>query len=293
MNHAKTCIVVEIALLKIPRQSFEESVEKHLKKDYFNYHIVYCEDLNSAKVKVEECVREYYDFVIIGGGNSFINRLASLLVRKQTCMGILPLGSLNGLASHLKVNYPLLEDSFESINRRTIKQIDTASLNEHFFLNIAGLGLDASLVRKFEHSKLPSGFSLLFSVLAEYRKAKKHWVRVLTGEEEYSGSVFWLVITNGKQYGDRLYINPRASISDGMLEVCIFKKPNWFELPFFIWNLIRKNDFSESRMIRLRAREFYIENRFPFLQMDGILLDAPAEIRVAADPQSLRILVNK
>ena len=85
MNHAKTCIVVEIALLKIPRQSFEESVEKHLKKDYFNYHIVYCEDLNSAKVKVEECVREYYDFVIIGGGNSFINRFVFLQASWQAC----------------------------------------------------------------------------------------------------------------------------------------------------------------------------------------------------------------
>lgn len=293
MTLVKSCIVVESILLRMPRQTFEERVVNHLKKDYFNYRIVYCEDLNSAKKTVEECVLEDYDFVIVGGGNLFVNRLAELMVKKKTCMGIIPLGYLNGLASHLKINYPLLEDSFETMNRRTIKQIDTANLNEHFFLNIAGLGLDAALVRKFENKKMPTGFSLLFSVLAEFRKAKKHRVKVLSEEEEYSGSVFWLIISNGKQYGDRLYINPRASISDGMLEVCLFKKPNWFELPFFIWNLIRKNDFPESRMIRMRGREFYIENSFPYLQLDGILMDAPAEIRVAADPQSLRILVNK
>ncbi len=293
MNHARTCIVVCSNLLRMPKEGFEESVETHLKKDYFNYHIVYCEDLNSARKTVEACVREEYDFVIVAGGNEYINRLAELLVKKKTCMGIIPLGYLNGLASHLKINYPLLEDSFNSINRRTIKQIDTASLNEHFFVNIAGLGFDASLARKFENKKMPTGFSLLFSVMEEFRRAKKHWVRVLSEEEEYSGSVFWLIISNGKQYGDRLYINPRASISDGMLEVCMFKKPNWFELPFFLWNLIRKNDFPESRMIRMRGREFYIENNFPYLQVDGILMDAPAEIRVIADPQSLRILVNK
>ena len=105
------------------------------------------------------------------GGDGSVNETAKGLIGSKTAMAILPTGSGNGLARHLKI--PLdLKKAMEVINRAQQTCIDSISMDNEVFVNVAGIGFDAHIGWEFAKFGKRGFSSYLKVVLREFPKYK-------------------------------------------------------------------------------------------------------------------------
>ena len=164
------------------------------------------------------------DVVLSVGGDGTANEVARALVGRTAALGIVPMGSGNGLARALGIPLRPLDalDALETGVRRTI---DVGFLNGRPFLNVAGIGFDAAVSRAFHDSGRAGGRRGLLSYLrlslrelVGYRAPR---VVVETPDERIEARPFVLVLANGPQYGAGAVINPGGKLDDGQLELVL------------------------------------------------------------------------
>ena len=112
------------------------------------------------------------DLVAAWGGDGTINEVASALVYSETRLAIVPGGSGNGLARDLGV--PLESPAaLELAATGSRRLIDAGQIDESWFFNVAGVGLDAQIAQHIAVPGVRRGFSgyakITFSELPRYR----------------------------------------------------------------------------------------------------------------------------
>ena len=120
----------------------EKLVEQYLNLTIFDYQIVYTKASKHAIELANQAVADNVNIVVAVGGDGSINEIARGLIGSNTALAIIPAGSGNGLARHLKI--PLnIKKAIEIINNAKEKQMDTFQFNDECVFNISGVGFDA------------------------------------------------------------------------------------------------------------------------------------------------------
>ena len=104
-----------------------------------------------AKILAHEAVREGADLVVAWGGDGTINEVASALMHSRAALGIVPMGSGNGLAREIRVPADH-EAALLAALTGTDRTIDAGELNGRVFFNSAGVGFDAHVAAAFATS---------------------------------------------------------------------------------------------------------------------------------------------
>jgi diacylglycerol kinase (ATP) len=272
--------------------NFENLVSKHLNSKLFIAEFFYTEYHRHAEILSKELVDKKVPFIIAVGGDGTVNQVGSQLIGSSSTLGVIPSGSGNGFARHLKLSMNV-EDAIKVINKRTIKSIDTGRINEIPFLNIAGVGFDGHVSNVF-HSYDKRGLSGYAKVvLKEFVSFKSQNIVLETEDGEYNQEAFMVCFANGQQFGNRIYISPKASMSDGKLDVCIFKKPMLSYIPRMFYRMVNKRELPEKYFKDYKARTILLKHKFNFFHIDGEPFEAPSELAVKCVPSSLNVLVAK
>jgi YegS/Rv2252/BmrU family lipid kinase len=236
------------------------------------------------------------DVVLSVGGDGTANEVARALVGRTPALGIVPMGSGNGLARALGIPLRPLDalDALETGVRRTI---DVGFLNGRPFLNVAGIGFDAAVSRAFHDSGRAGGRRGLLSYLrlslrelVNYRAPR---VVVETPDERIEARPFVLVLANGPQYGSGAVINPGAKLDDGQLElVLVDERPIVALLAdaprLFLGGIERMRGYR-----RLRATRLQITGDGPLVaHRDGDPEAGAERVRVELQPRALTVLAT-
>jgi diacylglycerol kinase (ATP) len=88
------------------------------------------------------------DLVVAWGGDGTINEAASALVHTRVPLGIVPAGSGNGLATDLLIPSDPQAALRIAATGRTMR-MDAGCINDEWFFNIAGVGIDAVVAARF------------------------------------------------------------------------------------------------------------------------------------------------
>ncbi|MGB0403711.1 MAG: diacylglycerol/lipid kinase family protein [Salibacteraceae bacterium] len=245
-----------------------------------------------------EIAHEYRDapntVVCAVGGDGSLNEIARGLVNSNTPMGLIPVGSGNGLARHLKI--PLtVKGAIEVIKKDREIDIDTGYMNNEAFIVTCGVGFDAEVSYNFAQRSTRGllGYVKESIMLFPTYKAKKYKVTAngISKERE----AFSISVANASQYGNDAVIAYEASVTDGLIDLCIIKKyPKVFGpqigISLFMSNL------HNSRFYRgLQTEHILIESLNNetecHAQIDGesIIMQYPIEIKVS--PGSLKVIV--
>jgi YegS/Rv2252/BmrU family lipid kinase len=166
--------------------------------------------------------------IIAWGGDGTINEVASALVRSDVTLGIVPGGSGNGLARDLGIPLgarPALEVTATGGTRR----IDSGRIDDNWFFNVAGVGLDALIARYIARPDARRGLAgyarVTLTELPRYRPQTYHidW----PGRSEAHRALF-IALANSRQYGNGAQIAPAARLDDGQLDlVVVDAQPLW------------------------------------------------------------------
>ena len=127
-------------------------IEKYLDRSKYEYKILKTEYAGHASEIAQQAVQDKADIVVAIGGDGTINESFQALVNTELCFGIVPCGSGNGMARHLKIPRDL-KKAIDLINKGNTRKIDSCSVNDRPFLSIAGVGFDAHIAKLFDEAK--------------------------------------------------------------------------------------------------------------------------------------------
>jgi len=184
-----------------------------------------------------------YAQVIVCGGDGTINEAAQGLANTETALGVIPLGSGNGLAREIGMPLDNFGAACNTILKSRAVRCDLGKANGEYFINLAGIGIEADIAADFDRKKTRG--KLPYFEIAAKKLLKYRAPRVRIDMEGPAGArtirllPLTLVFSNGRQYGSGFKIAPLASFNDGLLDmVCIRRQhaakllaglPNFFK----------------------------------------------------------------
>jgi YegS/Rv2252/BmrU family lipid kinase len=240
--------------------------------------------------KAAQAVHEKLHTVVAVGGDGTINDVASQLVGSQTALGIIPMGSGNGLSRELKIPFDL-EKAFKLILRNRIKMIDTGMVNEKPFFNIAGIGFDAHIAGQFEEAQSRGLMGYLKLILQSYSSYVPERYTVEIGNQSISQSAFVLAVCNGRQFGNNAWIGPNAKLDDGQLDITLVKSARWFQLPGIIWWMFLQKIDRSRQIDSYRSNEILVKRESEGLvNLDGEPIKMSRFLNFSLVSKSLKVI---
>ena len=276
------------------KNNFPNIVDKYIDKEQYEYNIVFTEYANHATELTMKAIEDGYDYIAAVGGDGTINEIAKCLIGKEQILIIIPQGSGNGLARHLELPFKPERLINEVINNGKVYKIDTATMNGIPFISIAGIGFDALIAEYFAKDENRGFFTYAKLVTEEYPNFKpKEYTLIIDDNKTVECAPFFVTFANSNQFGYNAEISPKASVQDGLLDVCIFKKPNILEVPivatYFLAKQIDKSyfiDIYKAKKIRVIRKNDEVAN------IDGEAVAMSKDIIIEINPLSLNILLK-
>lgn len=163
---------------------------------------------------------EGFDLVVAAGGDGTVNEVANALSNTPTPLGIIPLGSGNGLARSLGIPQDVGE-ALRIIGEGHITRCDRGLVNGQPFYCTFGVGFDAAVSEKFASMKRRGRITYVRSVLREFFNYKSQPYAISIGGKVITERAFLIAVCNASQYGNNAYIAPQAKLSDGLLDLIV------------------------------------------------------------------------
>lgn len=272
------------------KNGFEQRAIEELDATVYDADFAFTKYVNHAYELAVGAVGSGIDVVVAVGGDGTINEIASALNGTSTVLGIVPEGSGNGLALYLGI--PLNERAaIRRLNRFESIMIDSGDINGHLFFNMAGIGFDASVSDRFANDKIRGPIGYLKAVLGEISTYKPKQYRLQIDGEKIEREAFMISVANSPQYGNNAYIAPQASITDGVLDVCIIHKFPLYTFPMMLFHLFNKTADKSEYVEIISGKQIHIARETAdAVHVDGEPKEMGTELEIDVNPSSLRIL---
>jgi diacylglycerol kinase (ATP) len=273
------------------KEHVPQLIQQHLDKATIESTIVFTEEAGHAHWLAKEASKTYQSIIAVGGDGT-VNEVASAVVGTQAALGILPFGSGNGLSRFLSIPMSTAK-AIQNINHNNLELIDAGQMNGQWFFNMAGMGFDAHISQVFAQ-KTKRGFITYFkSALQEIINYKSQSYHIEIDGIKYEREAFMLSFANSSQYGNNAHVSPRASVQDGLLDVCVIKPFPLYRFPEMGLRMFTKTADSSKYVEIIRGKKIQItRNAAGPAHIDGEpqAISASTEIKVV--PLSLKVIVG-
>lgn len=272
------------------KDGFEKAALEVLDNREFMAEFVYTKYQRHAYELAAKAVGDGIDAVVAVGGDGTINEVAAALSDTDIPLGIIPEGSGNGLALYLGI--PLNEKAaLRRLNRFETTRIDTGKVNGSPFFNMAGIGFDASVSDRFAHENTRGAIGYLKAVLMEISSYKTKKYQLEIDGVAYEREAFMISVANSPQYGNNAYIAPQASVTDGVLDVCIIHKFPLYTLPVMIFHLFAKTADQSDYLEILPGKEILIHcESEEAVHVDGEPKEMGKDLHITVNPSGLSVI---
>lgn len=237
---------------------------------------------------------EHIDLVIAAGGDGTIHAVASGLMWCGGTLGIIPMGTMNNLAHSLGI--PLsVEAACAIVSRGETRTIDVGQINEQTFLEVAGIGFEASLFPAGEEIKKTGLLSTVRGVilgLVSLFTFKPTRLKISFDEKKMrSYDAIQVTICNAPYYGAHFQVAPDILMDDGMLDVFIFRHFSKLEYLRYAVSISQGRRVFQPKILRRRVKSLRIESNGPLdIQADGMPRgQTPAVVKVVMGALRVRV----
>ena len=268
-------------------------IDERLDQSIYDYSIVKTEYAGHATQIAANAVQEKVDVVVAIGGDGTINEIARSLVHTNTALGIIPCGSGNGLARHLRIPMEP-KAAIDVLNRGHELCIDYGKINNIRFFCTCGVGFDAFISLKFADSGKRGLLTYLENTLHESLTYQPETYEIENEEGTMKYKAWLIACGNASQYGNDAYIAPQASLTDGLMDVTIMEPFTVLDVPSLSFQLFNKTIDQNSRVKTMRAKKIKIHRvNDGVMHFDGDPLMAGKELEVEIVPAGLRVIASE
>jgi YegS/Rv2252/BmrU family lipid kinase len=274
------------------KEVFLEELERLCRTQNMVYEVLKTRGDNDEE-RIEASIVSFQPNAVVAcGGDGTINLVGRCLIgHPELSLGIIPMGSANGLATELHIPEKL-EDALNVLCQGNTLMLDAVQINEQYYcLHLSDLGFNANIVEQFEKSNLRGQLAyLLFFVKSLFTDhVRRYYFRF--PEQGIQCTAAMVVLANGRLYGMGAEVNPKGRPGDGYFEVCIFRQYPWYAffgiLFRFLTGRLRASRYYEL----IRTQSVLISVHRPVeLQVDGEALGSYQDVSAKVIPQALRVL---
>ena len=255
--------------------------------DEFRVKIKQTQRPKHAKELALKSIKEGADVIVACGGDGTVNEIASSLVGSNVKLGIVPMGSGNGLASALKIPKSI-SGALNVIKNSNSTQIDVGEINKHYFFSNTGIGFDANVINNYSKTNQRRlGSYLKASLLTFFNNPPSLSVKITTESKSLRLKPFMVFVSNSNEMGYDISLTPKASIQDGMLDAIIVEPLNKLEIIYFGFLLLIKRPQSFKKAHYFLTKNLEITN----LEKGGVLAQIDGEsVQIKANQINIQIM---
>ena len=227
----------------------------------------------------EKVIAEKITDIIICGGDGTVNQVANSCRDIDVNIGIVPLGSGNGLAFAAKIPKQV-DKALDILFRGNAELIDSFYINKKFSCMLCGLGFDAQVAHDFSKQKKRGLFTYIKQSIKNFFAAKAYPFILSMDGTDLSTDAFFISIANSNQFGNNFTIAPRASLQDGLLDIVVVNKMSKLRM---LWSVMRQIRYGQ---IRLYEDKKYHRNEIHYFHAKKIIIQNPslAPLHIDGDP---------
>ena len=257
----------------------------------FEYEFTETRYQGHARLLAEQAAAEGCDAVVAVGGDGTANEVATALLHSDVALGIIPVGSGNGLVRGLGIPMAVRKAAHLLIDGET-RLIDAGRVHDRYFFGVAGFGFDALIGKIFNDQNfrgpLPY-FTIGFREFFFYRPE----VFILRFENRQIAVPALLVtVANTKTWGAGAIFAPDAQPDDGLLDICIIHRVKFFYALFHLPKLFTGKIDKLRKVDQYRTAHLQIVREKPGpYHYDGEPRDGDLELDIRVEPRALKIIV--
>lgn len=291
MENPNTIIIINPKSGNSSKINIIKKIESYFSSRNINYKLIKTEYAGHA----EEIAKEYADKaekIIAAGGDGTVNEIARAIKGTSTALGIIPLGSGNGLARDLHISMRL-DTALRTITNGDKRTIDYGIINKHPFFCTCGTGFDASVSLKFSNSNRRGLITYIEDTLTEWLNYSPiEYTITIDDEKPKNIKAFLIACANASQYGNNAYIAPEANISDGIMNVTIVEPFNMFDIPGLVIQLFTNSIDKNSKIKTFECKRLHITSDIDNpAHFDGEPLALGKEIDIEIINKGIHVIV--
>lgn len=209
-----------------------------------------------------DIIDETYSYILIAGGDGTVDSVVNAMKNKNINIpiGILPVGTANDFGKFINMPTDIQEACKQILDSKPVA-VDVGKINDKYFVNVASSGLFTDVSQKTDVNLKNTIGKLAYYLkgLEELPNFRKLKIKLLSRECNYDGEMYLLLVFNGKTAGN-FNLATEAEITDGKLDVIIFKAIQIIELlPLFI-KLLKGEHLDSDKVVYFKTDDLYIES---------------------------------
>ena len=225
---------------------------------------------------------EGFEKIVAAGGDGTINEVVNGLAGSNATLGLLPIGTVNVFATELGLPSHDLSSCWEIIRRNHTRLVDLPTANGKYFVQLAGVGLDAQVVKETSLAFKRSFGPLSYVISAAQIAARKPPRLLVDAENIGRMESSFVLVGNGRHYGGPFPFFKQAINNDGLLDVVAFKQLGYLEIIRYLQEVF----FSSE--IRLPEVEYFQTERLRISSEQEVPVELDGEL-VGTCPVSFEI----
>jgi diacylglycerol kinase (ATP) len=230
-------------------------------------------ETGDATAMAAAAARSGVDAVVAIGGDGTLNEVINGLDGFDTPLGIIPLGTANDFATQAGIPADV-DHAMDVILHRKPVRIDTASLNGRRFLNAStgGVGAEATAETPAEAKETLGAVAYAITGVRKFAEFESHRATFRGSDFAFDGEFMMFAIGVTRASGGGTLVTPNASVTDGLLDVCVVEA-------------MGRAEFARL-LLKIKRGEHLGEPGVHYAQLPSVLIEADTPLSVNVDGES-------
>jgi diacylglycerol kinase (ATP) len=249
--------------------------------------------------QVWETVRNGTTELIVAGGDGSVHEAVNGIMAAggEASLGVVPVGTGNDFAKAAGI--PLDWEAATTLLARRIadgahpRSTDLGRMNDRWFANGAGIGLDAKVTQIARSYRWPIGdlvyLAAIFRAMLDGIATPE--ILIESDELQWDGPLTLASVSNGPWVGGMFHIAPMAKNDDGVLELLVAAPVTRMRILQLLPKLMRGNHMDEREIVHASVRRVKIAAAAAVpSHLDGEMQPLQADFEIEILPDGLQLL---
>lgn len=244
-----------------------------------------------ARVRTENISR-----IVIVGGDGTVSQATNALRDLPVEFAIIPAGSGNGLARAASIPTDPMQALQLALEGKA-SPVDAFTVNGKFSCMLSGIGFDAQVAHDFAKMKKRGLWTYVRISAGNFFDAVEYPFTLQFNDKEISTDAFFISIANANQFGNNFTIAPRATLTDGLLDIIVVQKMSKLQVLMQVfyqmkYGEVQEERFDKDKILYHQTSELRIINpKLAPLHIDGDPSATASVIEIKIIPEAFRLVL--
>ncbi len=257
------------------------------------------DSVGNLENQVRDAIRDGATQLIVAGGDGSIHEAVNGIMAAggEAALGVVPVGTGNDFAKAAGI--PLDWEAATTLLARRIaddarpRRIDLGRMNDRWFANGAGIGLDAKVTQIARSYRWPIGdlvyLAAIFHAMVDGIATPE--ILIESEQLQWDGPLTLANVSNGPWVGGMFHISPMANNEDGTLELLIAAPVTRGRILQLLPKLMRGSHMDETEIVHASVKRVKVSASAAVLShLDGEVRPLQTDFDIEVLPEALQLL---